>query len=254
MISLRGPALKLMALRGRFTLGQRPLTELELAAGQRIWLADGLSVQVVAVQVPEVALALEGANLPRQVLAGVASLGLTPRPRLRRGSHAEAVAVIWSDGAQWRLRMGDSEREVSAGSTFTAGGETFSLVAVPLGTVGDATRQAGAVTAPLRIEARHDTAHISRDGEVVLRLVGAQARIVSELVQIAGPAPWHVVAGEVWPDVANTRSCRRRWDISLSRLRRRLREVRVRADLIKADGKGNYELFLHPSDTLIDNA
>lgn len=253
MISLRGPALKLMALRGRFSLGQGPLTELELAVGQQIRLADGLSLHVAAVQVPEAALALEGADLPRQVLAGVASLELTPRPRLRRGSHAEAVAVIWSDGAQWRLRMGGSEREVRAGDTFTAGGEAFSLVAVPLGTVGGATRKAGAVTAPLRIEARHDTVHISRDGEVVLRLVGAQARIVSELVLIAGPAPWHVVAGEVWPEVADPRSCRHRWDISLSRLRRRLREVRVRADLIKADGKGNYELFLHPNDALVDN-
>ncbi|MEL6345269.1 MAG: hypothetical protein AAFV53_19340 [Myxococcota bacterium] len=254
MVSLRGPVLKLMALRGRFSVGKGPLTELELVAGQEIWLADGLSIQVANVSIPEFALALEGPGLPRQVLAGVASLELAPRPRLRRGHHTGAVSVIWSDGTLWRLWMDGDEREIAAGDQFAVGGQTFSLVAVPLGTVGDATRQAGAVTSPLRIEARHDTVHISRDGEVVLRLVGAQARMVSELVLFGRPAPWHIIAGEVWPAVHNTHTRRRRWDVSLSRLRQRMRAARVRTDLIRADGKGNYELVLHPHDTLIDNA
>lgn len=254
MISLRGPSLKLMALRGRFSVGNSPLTELELAAGQRIWLASDLSVSVAKVTVPEAVMALEGDGLPRQVLSGVASLELSGRPRLRRGARRDAAAMLWSDGTLWRLRIGEEEREVEGGESFVVGGQTFRLVSVTLSERDGATRQQGGVAAPLRIEARHDTAHISRDGAVVLRLVGAQARLMSELVLIGGPAPWGIVAREVWSDVPSTHALRRRWDICVSRIRRRLREARVRSDLIKADGKGNYELLLHPGDTLVDNA
>ncbi len=41
---------------------------------------------------------------------------------------------------------------------------------------------------------------------------------------------------------------RRKWDASLARLRQKLRENRIRADLIRADGAGNFELLLYPGD------
>ena len=96
--------------------------------------------------------------------------------------------------------------------------------------------------------------HISRDQSLVLRLVGAKARLVTELVLIEGPASWEVVAREVWPGVEDPGTLRRRWDICLSRLRQQLRGKHIRTDLIKADGRGNFELVLHPGDVAIDRA
>ena len=43
MISLRGEELKLLALRGRFAVGNKPLSGLTLAEGQRISFARGLT-------------------------------------------------------------------------------------------------------------------------------------------------------------------------------------------------------------------
>ena len=42
------------------------------------------------------------------------------------------------------------------------------------------------------------------------------------------------------------------WDRALRRLRERLREGGVRENLIRADGKGNFELFLMPGDRVVD--
>ena len=54
---------------------------------------------------------------------------------------------------------------------------------------------------------------------------GLMARILTELVQLGGPAPWEVVAGAVWPDERDAFSLRKRWDVTLGRLRSRLKEI-----------------------------
>ena len=53
MVSLRGDELKLLGLRGRFALSDRPLSEVLLCAGQRIALARGYAIDVVDVVLPE---------------------------------------------------------------------------------------------------------------------------------------------------------------------------------------------------------
>lgn len=253
MVSLRGPVLKLLALRGRFSLGAGSLTELELAVGQQIWLADDLSLRVVGVTVPERVVALSGPDLPRQVILGVASLELAPRPRLRRGAQTGAAAVIWSDGSTWRLRTAVGERLICPGESFEVDGQRFDLLDLPLHPEAAVTRQEGGLAAPLCIEARHDTVHISQGEQVVLRLVGIQARMVSELALMAAPAPWRMIAQEIWPEETRDHHLRRRWDIHLTRIRRGLKGARLRTDLIKADGRGNYELVLYPQDRVIEN-
>ena len=146
-----------------------------------------------------------------------------------------------------------ARHEALPGDGFEVAGQRFTLVEMALTPEGGGTRQEGALGAPLVIEARHDTVHISKGEQVVLRLVGIQARMVSELALMAAPAPWRVVAKEIWPTETREHQLRRRWDIHLTRIRRGLREARVRGDLIKADGRGNYELVLYPHDRVIEN-
>ena len=52
MVSLRGSALKLLALRGRFAVEDRPVNEVELRVGLAIWLTNDLRIEVAAISLP----------------------------------------------------------------------------------------------------------------------------------------------------------------------------------------------------------
>ena len=254
MVSLRGPALKLLALRGRFSLGEGALTELDLAPGQVIFLAQHLSIEVLRVFAPEHSLAIQGPALPRQLLAGVVSLTVSPRPRLRRGTQPDADAILFSDGEDWRLRQAATETILQPDTTVHIGEFPLRVVQVAHGKQAAATQLDGRLASPLHIEVRTETVHISRDNTVILRLVGTPARLLTELALMNAPSPWRAVAREVWPATHSDHRLRTRFDNCLMRLRRSLRTHGVRPDLVKADGKGSYELFLHPTDQVIDSA
>jgi hypothetical protein len=68
------------------------------------------------------------------------------------------------------------------------------------------------------------------------------------------PAPWEAVAQEVWGSDHDTYWLRANWDRTLRRLRHHLRAAGVREDLVRADGRGNIELYLHRGDTVVDEA
>jgi hypothetical protein len=80
------------------------------------------------------------------------------------------------------------------------------------------------------------------------------ARVLTELALVDGVAPWGTIAGELWRKETDVAALRHRWDAAMTRLRRRLREVRVRPDLVRADGLGNIVLSLDPQDRLVIQA
>ena len=104
LVSLRGHALKLLALRGRFLVNDQPQTEADLAPGQVIRLSRETTVKVTDVDLPDAVLAIEGDGLPQQILSGTAALWLRPTPRLARGYDPRADALLWTGGDGWRLR------------------------------------------------------------------------------------------------------------------------------------------------------
>jgi hypothetical protein len=169
--------------------------------------------------------------------------------------HVEsAVAWLWSTGATWRCRQGSAEaRALEPGAHFEVAGHVLRVVSVPLEHASlAATRAVGGVATPLRLAANFDTAHIHREGVAPLVLSGVHARIVSELVALGGPAPWKVVAELLWPGEDDVDLLRSRFDVALSRLRRRLREARIRTDLVHSNGTGHVELLLYPEDHVDD--
>jgi len=95
--------------------------------------------------------------------------------------------------------------------------------------------------------ALYDTFHIRRDGLPALTFSGLPAKLLSELAAVGAPVAWESVARELWRD-EDRGQLRRRFDVVLSRLRRKLRAARLRADLVRADGAGNFELFLYDGD------
>lgn len=254
MISLRERELKLIRLRGGLAYDGKPVNELTLRPGLEVVLAAGISLHVESLHLPGSVLGLVGERLARQVLPPVASLvPAAEGVRLQTGYVQDAVAWVWCTGSAWRVRVGERVASLAPGDRFEVGGETIGAVEVPLEAAGGAaTRAVGGVEAPLRIEANFDTVQIHREGAAALVLGGTHARIVSELVALAGPAHWKVIAGLLWPDAAEPESLRSRFDVALSRLRRKLREARIRTDLVHTDGAGQVELLLYPHDRVAD--
>jgi len=253
LISLRGGELKLLALRGRFAVAGKVADEVALAPGMLVEFAPGLVVEVVEVVVPTDVLALEGAGLPRQILAGVSSLEVTGRPRLISRYVGEAPAHIWSIGPTWALRIGEEPvRALVAGDTFEVEGVAFTAVEVSLTEAGGARTQAGGLRPPLRIEARFDSVQILRPGLATFAIGGIGARILSELVAFDGPVNWRVIAAEIWTEDDDRALLRSRWDVALSRLRVKLREARLPPDLVRADRSGFVELLLEADDVVVN--
>lgn len=256
MVSLRDGALTLLGLRGGFVLAPDapPVTEVALASGQTIWLSRRTALRVVAVVLPDSVLAIEGPAVPRQALSGVTSIVVTGEGVEVVGrATRRAAATLWSLGDRWQVETDGETRPVGPGDRLVVGGHALRLVALPLAGAGRArTVRDGGVRAPLRIVARFDTVHIQRDGAPVVVLGHTGARILSELVAFDGPAPWEVVAREVWTDGAHTQKLRARWDMAVIRLRRKLSAAGVRSDLVSADGSGTVELLLYPGDTVDD--
>lgn len=256
LVSLRGASLKLLALRGRFAVDDRTVSEIELVAGLRVRLTREIGFEVIEVQLPDEVLALEAEGFPRQILEGTCSLRAKPRPELVPGFHPDADASLWSDGVDWMLRLGstrDDDRPLVPGDTFEVAGLTFKAVGVALGNAGYPTTAAFlAVGSPLHLIVRYDTVHIHREIEPSLALDGISARILSELAVIKLPIAWEALAKEIWPDDSDLVSLRRKWDTSVARLRRKLRDARIRPNLIRADGTGNVEIYLMREDQVDD--
>jgi hypothetical protein len=252
MVSLRGGELRLLGLRGRFSLGGQPVGDAALSVGQRLWLAPGLYVDVVHVALPDRVMALVADGQPPVVLGGVCSVlpGATLAPRFEPG----ALARLWSLGGVWRLQVGEeAARDLALDERFEVDGVGYAVTTVPLRRAGrEATRAESSGQAPLRIVASFDAVVLHRDGHAPVTLVGVSARMVSELVALGGTAPWEVVAGEVWGAETDRGSLRRRWDVALARLRGRLRDEGVRGDLITAWGTGSVGLLLLPGDVVED--
>ncbi len=253
LVSLRGLELRLLALRGRFAVAGRVVDEVVLVPAMTVEFAPGLEVDVVDVVVPDEVIALEGDDLPRQILSGVCSLRVDPRPRLTDRYVGEADAHLWNTGGAWSVRIGvEAARALEAGDSFEIAGHRFRAVSIPVADLGRAATHGGGLRPPLRVEARFDSVQILRPEHPTLVLGGIGARIVSELVGLNGPVHWQVLAQEIWSGEDNIDLLRSRWDVALLRLRRKLRDARLPPELVRADRNGYIELVLEPGDERLD--
>lgn len=254
MVSLRGRELKLLALRGRFAVDGKTITEAILATGMSIEIAGGLCLEVNDVLLPDEVLSIQAEGIPRQVLGGVCSITARPRPRIHRRYLPDAAVHIWNIGTEWRIkREGQPPSPLMAGDNWIVNGIRFEAVPIPLDRVSQhETRLKGGIRAPIRLVAMYDSVHIHRENHVAIALGGISARILSELVSFGGPTDWELLAREIWRDPLNRHALRKKWDVNLSRLRSKLRAAKIRGDLIRADGTGKLELLLHDGDEVED--
>lgn len=254
LVSVRRGELVLLSLRRMFAVRGKPVTEAVLRAGMAVALADGLVLQVDEVVRPTSVLAIELPGLGRRTLPGTASLHLTEggAPHLSPRFDEGAALHLWWNGDGWRARDRSGTRDVSEGSTLRVGDLEARFVGV---TVDGAVTTPGAgagLEAPLRLVAWYDGVEIHRDGRPPVTISGVGARIVSELVSVGGPVEWQVVAKEVWREPVDPHELRHRWDVTLARVRARLKEAGVRADLLRSTGAGYVQLVRYASDVFED--
>ena len=233
-------ALKLLALRGGLTVEGRDVDVVTLERGLRVELADGLFITVERVDLPTHTLVLCGAAQgPVELGSSTHSLllgeGGGPRTlRLVAGFVANAAGHLWSSGARLWIRLREQEPEmVVAGGQWSVEGVALRVIQVPLDGTSDTVDGARAPMerSSLVIVARYTSVHVQREGGTAV-LTGKPANLVSELVRFGGkPVPW---------------------DMLSRRLRRQLRELAIREDLVSLDGSGNVELVLYPGDRLVD--
>lgn len=254
LITLRAGELRLLPLRGRCAVDGDLVSEAVLEPDMVIEPAPGLELLVEEVQLPESVMALQGEELPLQVLNAVVSLRTRPVPALLPRYVGDADAHIWATGSEWRVRVGEGPAEpLLPGRELVINGRRFVALTTSLErAVQSPTRAAGGHSQPLRVIARFDTVHIQRGAELLLVLDGLAARLVSELVTAQVPLDWDTLAAGLWRDSHDRSVLRRRWDVLLARLRRKLRGAGVPTDLVRASGNGLVELLLRPGDALVD--
>jgi hypothetical protein len=255
MVSLRGGELYLLALRRLVAHRGKPVSEVLLETGSAIELADGISVTATRVIKPRRVQALRAPGLGVRALGQVASVVTGPPLRIVGRFVPGAAAHVWSSRPEeWRLREADRPtRTIRTGDRFVAAGVELELCEIALDAANlDPTVNLGGVTGPLRIIAHYEGVEIHRTNRPVLTIGGIGARLLSELVTLGGPVGWEVVARELWRDEADSGELRHRWDVALGRLRSRLRDASVRADLIRSDGGGQLQLVLYDGDHVDD--
>ncbi len=252
MVSLRGRELRLLALRGRLLVDGREDDHVALEPGLTVELVAGVGLTVRTVVVPDEVPGLEVTGQPpRELCAGRYSL--LPTGELVPRYADDGLLHAWSAGDEWHLQVaGHSITTWKRGLSCSVG--RFSVRCVPVSVSLVSAPGTVALELPLTLVVRHTTVHVLRSRHEPAVIDGIPGRIVSEAALLNAPAPWHVVAGEVWPHLSDPFQLRTLWDRSTRRLRARLREIGVRDTLVRADGRGNVELFLFPGDQVRDEA
>ncbi|MBK8265177.1 MAG: hypothetical protein IPK80_28090 [Nannocystis sp.] len=257
LVSLRSRSLRLLALRGALFVDGQDVDAVTLARGLRIDLAEGLYLTVEEVELPTHSLVLCGLvqgpvelSAPTYSLvvgddAGERVLGLVA------GRVPDAVGHLWSSGSRLWICLRDQEAEpIQVGAKWMVEGRALRVIQVPLdGTNDTVTEKSGGLV----IVARYVTVHV-RYGARTAVITGRPANLVTELVRFDGkPIPWEMLARQVWGD-RDRELLRDNFDATRSRLRRQLRDLDIRDDLVCLDGSGNVELVLHSSDRIIDES
>jgi len=240
VVSLRGGTLSLRRLGGGIWVRGMPVEAAILRRGQKIALADGLELHVDDLVLPE--------KIPAIQIDGQAPVPLAaPRVWIDGSVHSRPVqgaTEVWAVDEDWFA--GDPPQPLLGPIEIDR--RRLEVVYVDRQRAEVPSTRARGLYEPLHIVARYDTVQLRQGQQPVLVLSGIPARLVSELADLRAPVGWKVVAAELWPDLADARR-RRRWDKALASLRGKLREARIRPDLVRSTG-GQVSLVTLENDTL----
>ncbi len=253
LVSLRGETLMLLALRGRFRVGGKVMSEVVLRSGMAIDLHKDFWLRCEEVVVPEALTGLMLPGLARMTLAHTSSLFLdldAGAHVMRPGYAPDADVIFWPLGDAWSARVrGDAAIPFRAGDVLSVSGVEIQGVHVPLRDAAiPRTRQSERAPLGLRVDAR--SVRVDR-GEDVVSITGIPGKILASVARCEHPPSWQDVVRLVWSDEAcEVDALRHRFDVGLLRLREKLGLWGLPTDLIQMDGSGMVLLKLDPDDRL----
>jgi hypothetical protein len=252
LVTLRGRELMLLALRGGVQVNGVAEDAAVLEAGQTLSFAPGVEVTVVEVALPTQVLVLlaDGAD-PLEPCAAVHAL--LPGRHWVPTWRPEALVHVWPTDAAWMIQVHGRAERLVAGRSWEVGGITLRAAWVPLEQLASERTALATSTEPVEVVGRSDTAEIRRPGREPVTLGGVPARLLTEFGLLGRPTAWDTVATELWPDAPEHRR-RHSFDRALQRLRRDLREHGLREDLVRAAGRGCYELHVGAGGRFVDEA
>ena len=234
----RGRRLFLEGQGERPELGEDRLKRVRLVVGQTVEVA-GTRLVVQDVNRPQRVLAVAVAHHPPQELvAPYYALRGGRRPDLLPGEIPDPDAVLMSTGVGWRISVGGRPFDpLVAGRVWQVAGTSLRT-----SWVDTRSRSTSHVSyEPVVLEARTGSPHvrISRRTRHRVTLRGRPARLLRAVVE---------GKGVLRPDVVGSRAA---LESAMADLEDALRAHGLRSDLIRPDGLGGYELFLHASDRVV---
>jgi hypothetical protein len=262
LVTVRGTDLRLLALRGRMSVGGHVTGAVTLTPGLRIVLAGFFPLSVLAVTLPEAVLAVvvtgsDGRRYGPFPVDGVSSV-LVPAAHTAHLTivgrfQADAHAVLWHHDASLRLRRKDgTEVGLTPGTATDLDGWRIACVMAPLSTwdAGE-TAADGRHDDPLTVTINYDVVHVRGASGAAASFDGLLARLISEVACVGTPVAWEGIAETLWPDESDAAVLRGRWDQATSRIRRKLRAAGLRGDVLRSRA-GLVEVALGPRDILED--
>lgn len=250
LVSLRGDCFHLVALRGRLLVDGQAHSELVLAPGMTIDLAEGLSLVVEHIELPADVLRVRTDVGAFELFAETHSLVEDDGLVLVPGYTPGALAWIACTSEGWILRPAEGRTEtLRAGAARTFAGQRLSIESVPRGLGVTPTLKRSEV---LEIVVYPQTVNLHRPDRPAVVLNGQPAQLVSRLAAADGfIVSWKEMAVSLWPRAANDPyEKRRNLDDVLRRLRQVWQQSELRADLVVCTGDGNIQLLLYPGDSV----
>ncbi|MEO0601143.1 MAG: hypothetical protein AAF211_06890 [Myxococcota bacterium] len=247
MISLRGTRFVMLALRGTTrVVDEDPRRRIDLEVGQRIELHAEIIVEVEAIEVPPLVMAIAGIEGSPVPLDGPEFSIVDDPLRVVPEPHRERLAWCWCTEGQWWLGLpGETPEPIEVGHEATIAGQTLRWVEVPTERAVSRTTTIQSFWPPLRLVVHDEHTDVSVRGMPELRrLTGNNHAIVhalSSLVADGGSVHWQRVAEEIWP--VNHHSYN--WYTALARLRKHLGKVGLPEELVDTD-QGQVWLALRP--------
>tara|TARA_R110002096_G_scaffold401386_4_gene598247 strand:+ start:11380 stop:12279 length:900 start_codon:yes stop_codon:yes gene_type:complete len=251
MVSLRGQSLMLLPLRGRLWKGEKIASEIPLEAGLTIELAPELKLRCEEVSLSSTLLGISVPGLPSLCLTSTLSLLASSPPKVVRGYVANADAVFWTVGPIWYLSHPSGEQQrISLGDVITI--KDLQVEVVPIAVDAASKAKTQHARRALTLLLCGEAVQVDRPGGASVLIGGIPGRILAALLRAGRPLHWQSISAEVWEgELATELALRKRFDVSLARLRTRLAPLCGKNEsLVVLDGAGTVALNLADSDQI----
>lgn len=246
-VSWRERKLRILSLRGSILANGTAVSDIALRPKLELRLSATSILTVKDVVIPGEFLWLEGLGPGPPTLNGAPVSICGSPPRIAAGLRSDAWFWLWTEQAVWHSCVPGREPTLVQPEQCwpAAGGQVRAVSRVRADLVG-VTRSSG--TVPLQITLADGFVRIKSGESPALSLAGNQADFIRQLAEATEPLHWTTIARYFWGERDQVK-WRERFDAMVKEVRGKLRENRIRKDLLWS-WDGSYRLNLGEGDVV----